>query len=313
MSGDAQEALAYNFEGMAVDSSPEINRSSRPNDDEALEELPFGGELATDIGTDGNNEVPDDIRNGEIADKVMDDALDGGNADEVLEDAPEEGNADETWEEALEEGLATPEETENKQVEEPWYVRMSPKKAMNHCTDHAIAVTAIRGNLSNLSTTNLMLHGRKWDSVEKYYQWRKCVRAIETLHAAGEHDKERKMYELSETILNYTSAATIKKKVSTAEEEGAFPDLETSWFENGYAHAAMFQGVFARFTQDPEGMKLLTTKYKTAYLIEYSDTDKYWAASKADHTGRNLLGRIMMEVRDYRLSHEDGLASEFKF
>ena len=52
----------------------------------------------------------------------------------------------------------------------------------------------------------------------------------------------------------------------------------------------------AKFTQHPELREQLLTM-GDAYLIEHTRSDSYWGDG-GDGSGRNMLGRILMEVRD---------------
>ena len=59
----------------------------------------------------------------------------------------------------------------------------------------------------------------------------------------------------------------------------------------------MREVVLAKFTQNKDCREILLST-GDAQLIEHTDKDKYWADG-GNGTGKNMLGIILMEVRDF--------------
>lgn len=58
----------------------------------------------------------------------------------------------------------------------------------------------------------------------------------------------------------------------------------------------MRKGIYAKFTQNPK-LKDLLKSTGNATLIENSPVDYYWGCGK-NGTGKNMLGKLLMELRD---------------
>ena len=79
----------------------------------------------------------------------------------------------------------------------------------------------------------------------------------------------------------------------------------STWSENG--DDVMKMGLVAKFTQN-ENLKLLLMNTKDQMLAEASDHDQYWgtgvsishksAFDQSKWTGLNMLGKLLMELRD---------------
>lgn len=68
----------------------------------------------------------------------------------------------------------------------------------------------------------------------------------------------------------------------------------------------MRDAVRAKFTQHDE-LRLLLLSTGSAKLVEHTTNDAYWGDG-GDGSGRNMLGRILMEVRE-QLRAEQGTAA----
>jgi len=95
-----------------------------------------------------------------------------------------------------------------------------------------------------------------------------------------------------EEIYEKISSASSPKK---AKRYGKEPSLPEYWNER--KKFVMLEVVTAKFAQNPEiREKLLSTDDKIIVeLNKWGDT--YWGAKKGDGEGKNMLGRILMEVR----------------
>ena len=66
----------------------------------------------------------------------------------------------------------------------------------------------------------------------------------------------------------------------------------------------MREVVMAKFTQHPELRELLLST-GDAKLIEHTANDDYWGDG-GDGRGKNMLGRILMDVREQLRNEHDG-------
>ncbi len=128
------------------------------------------------------------------------------------------------------------------------------------------------GELSNFALFPITVDGERWPTVEHYFQahkfddvaYRKRIRQARTPMAAAQlgRDRSRKLRKDWESV-----------KVSV-----------------------MRAAVLAKFTQHPELRELLLAT-GDAKLVEHTDSDDFWGDG-GDGRGKNMLGRILMEVRD---------------
>jgi hypothetical protein len=134
------------------------------------------------------------------------------------------------------------------------------------------SVTDAHGWCSNFAPYPIKLGGRTWPTSEHYFQARKfespedqeAVRQARTpmLAARMGRDRKRKLRRDWESI-----------KVSV-----------------------MREAVRAKFTQH-EDLSQLLLDTGDARLIEHTDQDDYWGDG-GDGSGKNMLGRILMEIRE---------------
>jgi len=136
--------------------------------------------------------------------------------------------------------------------------------------------------LSNFARYPIKLDGRTWPTTEHYFQAQKSVdpavqsaiRKARTPHEATRLGRDRELH------------------------------LRPGW--DSMRIAVMEKAVAAKFGQheDIANILLETTNAK---LVEHTHRDRFWADG-GDGSGKNHLGRILMQVRD-ELRRERGLSS----
>ncbi len=128
------------------------------------------------------------------------------------------------------------------------------------------------GCLSNFSAHSVEIDGTPWATVEHYYQ---AMKFAGTPH---------------EDAVRLAPAPMIAK---TLGNDRSHP-LRADW--DAVKDDVMRRGVRAKFAQHADiRAVLLGTGDET--LIEAAPNDYYWGCG-ADGTGRNMLGKVLMEVRD---------------
>ena len=123
-----------------------------------------------------------------------------------------------------------------------------------------------------------------YKSVEHYFQFCKLLYL--------------KQYQLADQVKNASSADKAKKlawtyKMTLDEQKGW--DFRTK-------HRVMFDGLKHKFDQHPRLAKKLMETHP-AILIEDSGSD-YWGIGKPEEKGFNLMGKMLMIIRDALLSKE---------
>lgn len=127
------------------------------------------------------------------------------------------------------------------------------------------------GHLSNFARFAIVLDGQRWPTSEHYFQAQKF------------HD------------------SAYKRKIRTAGGPGLAAELGRSrkyklrsdW--ESVKDSVMRAAVLAKFTQHAELRDLLLST-GDAQLVEHTSNDAYWGDG-GDGKGKNMLGRILMEVR----------------
>ena len=128
------------------------------------------------------------------------------------------------------------------------------------------------GFLSNAAPCNFKLQDRVWSSVEHYYHAQKFLNFAE---------------QESVRLCN-TAQEAIQKGTSVGRS------YRQDWHR--YRLGAMRDAIRAKFTQSEElKQKLLETGDNE--LVRDSTHDVYWGAG-AENTGQNMIGKILMEIRD---------------
>ena len=134
------------------------------------------------------------------------------------------------------------------------------------------------GYMSNFYSSPIKLKGKVWPTTEHYFQAQKF---------AG---------------TKYESEIRKKKSPMDAALTGRRRDLPLRKDWESIKDGIMREALVAKFTQHPElKAKLLSTGYEQ--LIEHTVKDTYWADG-GDGSGKNMLGRLLMEVRT-QLRNED--------
>ena len=131
---------------------------------------------------------------------------------------------------------------------------------------------ADHGYMSNFYNSPIFLKGRAWPTTEHYFQAQKFV-------GTKWESKVRK-------LVGPWDAAKTGRRTDLP--------LRSDWEK--VKDDVMREAIHAKFTQHPDlKEKLLATGYR--YLIEHTEKDTYWADG-GDGTGKNMLGRILMEERE---------------
>lgn len=128
------------------------------------------------------------------------------------------------------------------------------------------------GDFSNFAWYAIELDGKIWPTSEHYFQAQKF---------AGLPDEE---------------AVRAAKSAREAAEMGRDRQrpLRPDW--NELKDDVMRKAVFAKFTQHGELRDLLLST-GDATLVEHTTNDNYWGDG-GDGSGKNMLGKILMEVRE---------------
>lgn len=126
------------------------------------------------------------------------------------------------------------------------------------------------GFLGNFYRARFFIYGRWWNWVEAPYQAEK-TNVLEEKDAIWAAVKARESRDLGQTVTMRVNWDQIKRRV-------------------------MKECVMAKFLQHPDLRKQLMDT-GTEELIEDSPVDSYWGCGK-DGTGQNVLGQVLMEVRE---------------
>jgi len=127
------------------------------------------------------------------------------------------------------------------------------------------------GFFSNFSSHRVHIDGKFWPTTEHYFQAMKF--------AGTEHEEAVR---LAPTAMRAAQMGRDRKRPLRADWEAVKDDV-------------MRAAVLAKFTQHPDlQAQLLLTG--DAELVEHTANDSYWGDG-GDGTGKNMLGRILMETR----------------
>lgn len=128
------------------------------------------------------------------------------------------------------------------------------------------------GYMSNFYASPILLKGKAWATTEHYFQAQKF--------AGTKWESEVRK------VKGPWNAAKMGRRTDLP--------LRSDWEQ--VKDNVMRDAVHAKFTQHPElKEKLLATGNE--YLIEHTVKDTYWADG-GNGSGKNMLGRILMEERD---------------
>lgn len=132
------------------------------------------------------------------------------------------------------------------------------------------------GCFSNFSPHQVIIDGKKWPTVEHYYQAQKLL---------GTPD-EPLMEVIRELETPEEAAATGRDR-----DRIIRPDWKTAKRE------VMWRAVLTKFLTHEDVQKALL-ETEDELLVEDSPRDYYWGIGK-DGSGENQLGKMLMEVRAY--------------
>ncbi len=130
------------------------------------------------------------------------------------------------------------------------------------------------GPFSNFDTKHPIKMGKLWPSTEHFFQGMKFQSTDET------HMENIRL--------------TPKPRDAAAMGRDRSHPLRTDW--ETIKDDIMRQAIIAKFTQY-EDMKTLLLSTGDSELIEHTTNDNYWADG-GDGTGKNMLGKILMDVRE---------------
>jgi N-glycosidase YbiA len=134
------------------------------------------------------------------------------------------------------------------------------------------STTGEYGCFSNFSRHSIFLNGKRWPTSEHFFQAMKFQ--------GTEHEEE----------------ARLTKKPSEAAAMGRDRKrpLRRDW--ESVKDGIMLEAVRAKFTQH-EDLKVILLGTGDAKLVEHTTNDSYWA-NGGDGSGKNMLGQILMRVRE---------------
>jgi N-glycosidase YbiA len=134
------------------------------------------------------------------------------------------------------------------------------------------SVSAEYGEFSNFAAFPITLKGKVWPTSEHYFQAQKF--------AGTEHAE----------AIRKTRSPMIAARMGRDRKK----PLRRDW--EAVKDDIMRDAVRAKFTEHPELLSLLLAT-GDAQLVEHTANDSYWGDA-GDGSGKNMLGRILMELRD---------------
>lgn len=145
------------------------------------------------------------------------------------------------------------------------------------------SVRAEYGEFSNFAPFPITLRGKIWPTPEHYFQAQKF--------AGTEHAE----------AIRKTRSPMIAARMGRDRKKPLRRDWES------VKDDIMREAVRAKFTQYPELLMLLLST-GDARLVEHTTNDSYWGDG-GDGSGKNMLGQILMQVRD-QLRRDNAAGSE---
>ena len=163
---------------------------------------------------------------------------------------------------------------------------LHPKAFAERVTQDSVMCYGRHSVFSNFYTTDFVLDGEKFSSVQQFYHFQK-------VSAAGNGDLAAKIFRSFDPVEQYRIGKGITPGIDKWDEASAEDNME--------------KAVGAKFVQNPVLLKaLLDTKSKT--LIECNPHDLVWtnglkltdqdAEDGTKWKGRNILGNILCRVRE---------------
>lgn len=158
--------------------------------------------------------------------------------------------------------------------------------------------------LSNYYLTKFTLNGITYKSSEHYYQAHRYPENSPYFNLILAQNTANKTRILSRRETPNYGYAWVKELNKLIKENPAKP-LEN--FDN-IRLQVMRTAVYAKFNQNPQLKKLLIETHSKK-LVEASPRDDFWGIGK-NGDGKNMLGKILMEVRDLFIKFENINKSE---
>jgi ribA/ribD-fused uncharacterized protein len=137
---------------------------------------------------------------------------------------------------------------------------------------HFYGVSDAYGEFSNFAAFPIRMRGKVWPTTEHYLQAQKF--------AGTDHEE----------AIRQTPSPMIAARMGRTRKK----PLRRDW--EAVKDDVMREAVRAKFTQHAELSALLLAT-GDADLVEHTARDSYWGDG-GDGSGKNVLGRILMEVRD---------------
>jgi N-glycosidase YbiA len=136
---------------------------------------------------------------------------------------------------------------------------------------------------SNFSEHPIVINGKEYPTNEHYFQ------SMKFLPTEMVFLKEYNVYIPYQEIIRYAKTPKEAKRLGSNRNFKIHPNWDTMRIE------VMRECVRAKFQQHPSLRELLLST-GDAILVEDSPTDYFWGCGK-NRTGKNMLGKILMEVR----------------
>ena len=137
---------------------------------------------------------------------------------------------------------------------------------------HFYSVSDSYGCFSNFSPHPVRLKGRTWPTSEHYFQAQKF--------AGTEHEE----------AVRQARSPMVAARMGRSRQRPLRPDWER------VKDAVMREVVLAKFSQHEE-LRAALLDTRDAEIVEHTENDAYWGDG-GDGCGRNMLGRILMSVRE---------------
>lgn len=137
---------------------------------------------------------------------------------------------------------------------------------------HFYSVNAGHGGFSNFSPHPVVLKGKTWPTSEHYFQAQKF---------AGTPDEEE---------VRLARSPMIAARMGRSRKRPLRKDWEC------VKDRIMHEAVLAKFAQHAD-LRAILLGTGEAKIVEHTENDAYWGDG-GDGTGRNMLGQILMRVRE---------------
>nr|WP_310487912.1 NADAR family protein [Chamaesiphon sp. VAR_69_metabat_338] len=135
------------------------------------------------------------------------------------------------------------------------------------------------GEFSNFASYPFALDGEQWQTSEHYFQAQKF---------------EDKAYK---TKIRKSNSPMLAAQMGRDRKQKLRRDWES------VKVSVMRAAVLAKFTQH-EDLRVLLLSTGDSKLVEHTENDDYWGDG-GDGSGKNMLGRILMQVRELLRSSQD--------